>query len=241
MNKYILADMVTEKLKREIGMVARPLPKELETLATASPSGRRSTELALYQAEKLKKISIMKSQRGETTAGTVVLIIADDKYDLPFVVVDIAFGASDFGNKGNILVEFEAKPLVKDEESTRKYVDPFRKWREALGKLPSEPVPASAEIGEFLKANMSPTEYLRLVPDEYTDEVLKFADQFFDTLLDIYRKAEPVKDDQRKRKMEAFRSEYNKYVLEEDPSAVSLIKAYGRQTAELFYDYLVYL
>jgi hypothetical protein len=71
--------------------------------------------------------------------------------------------------------------------------------------------------------------------------VLNLADQFFDIFLDVYRKAEPVKDAQRKSKMEAFRSEYNKHVLEEDPSGVMLINAFGRETAELFYDYLLYL
>jgi len=229
MNKQILADMVTKKLEREIGMVARPLPEELKTLGS---------EIALYKAEKLKKISIIKSQRGGTGAGTVVMIVGDDEYDLPFIVVDVAF---DFGKKGKIFAEFEAKPLVKDEESTRKYVDPFRKWREAIGKLPSEPVSGFGEPGEFLKANMSPTEYLRFIPDDYTDEVLNFAEQFFDIFLDVYRKAEPVKDVQRRRKIDAFRAEYNKHVLEEDPSGVSLINALGRQTAELFYEYLVYL
>jgi len=229
MNKHILADMVTKKLEREIGMVARPLPEELKTLGS---------EIALYKAEKLKKISIIKSQRGETGAGTVVMIVGDDEYDLPFIVVDVAF---DFGKKGKIFAEFEAKPLVKDEESTRKYVDPFRKWREAIGKLPSEPVSGFGEPGEFLKANMSPTEYLRFIPDDYTDEVLNFAEQFFNIFLDVYRKAEPVKDVQRRRKIDAFRAEYNKHVLEEDPSGVSLINALGRQTAELFYEYLVYL
>lgn len=238
MNKYILADMVTEKLKREIGMVAKPLPEELQTLETVLPSGSIRFESVLYQTEKLKKIAISKHTHGESGAGTVVLIIADDAYDLPFIVVDIAF---DFGKKGKIFTEFEAKPLVKDEESTRKYVDPFRKWREALGKLPAEPVTAFGEVGEFLKANVSPTEYVRLIPDSYTDEVLKFADQFFDIFLDIYRKAEPVKDAERKRKMDAFRLEYNKHVLEEDPSGVMLINTFGRQKAELFYDYLLYL
>jgi len=238
MNKYILADMVTERLKREIGMVPKPLPEELKTLETVLPSGRARFENALYQAGKLKKITISKHSYGESGAGTVVMLVADDGYDLPFIVVDIAF---DFGEKGKIFVEFEAKPLVKDEESTRKYVEPFRKWREALGKLPAEVLHVFGEPGEFLKANASPNEYVRYIPDEYTDEVLKFTDQFFDIFLDIYRKAEPVKDAQRKRKMEAFRLEYNKHVLEEDPSGVMLINAFGRETAELFYDYLLYL
>jgi hypothetical protein len=238
MNKYILADMVTEKLKREIGMVAKPLPEELKTLEAVLPSGRVRFEAALYQAEKLKKITISKHSHGESGAGTVVIIVADDEYDLPFIVVDIAF---DFGEKGKIFVEFEAKPLVKDEESTRKYVEPFRKWREAIGKLPAELPTAFGEPGEFLKANVSPNEYVRLIPDDYTDQVLNLADQFFDIFLDVYRKAEPVKDAQRKSKMEAFRSEYNKHVLEEDPSGVMLINAFGRETAELFYDYLLYL
>jgi len=238
MNKYILGDMVTEKLKRGIGMVAKPLPEELRILEGELPSGKVRFESALYQADKLKKITISKHSHGESGAGTVVLIVADNEYDLPFIVVDVAF---DFGEKGKIFTEFEAKPLVKDEESARKYVEPFRKWREALGKLPAEPVTAFGEVGEFLKANVSPTEYVRLIPDAYTDEVLKFADQFFDIFLDIYRKAEPVKDVQRKRKMDTFRSEYNKHVLEEDPSGIMLMEAFGRQTAELFYDYLINL
>ena len=91
MNKYILADMVTEKLKIEIGMVAKSLPEELKTRTSASSSGRGSTEISLYKAEKLKKISIIKSQRRETTAGAVVMIVGEDEYDLPFIVVDVAF------------------------------------------------------------------------------------------------------------------------------------------------------
>jgi len=236
MNKYILGDMVTEKLKREIGMVAKTLPEELKTLETVLPSGSVRFESALYQADKLKKISINKHSHGENGAGTVVIIAAEDAYDLPFVVVDMAF---DFGEKGKIFAEFEAKPLVKDEESTRKYVDPFRKWREALGKLPAESPAALGEPGEFLKANVSPIEYVRLIPDAYTDEVVKFADQFFDIYLDIYRKAEPVKDAERRNKMDSFRAEYNKYALDEDPSGVMIINAFGRQKAELFYDYLI--
>jgi hypothetical protein len=238
MNKYILSDMVTEKLKREIGMVAKPLPEEIKTLETVLPLGRVRFESALYQAEKLKKIAISKHTLGESGAGTVVVIAGDDEYDLPYVLADIAF---DFGEKGKIFVEFEAMPLVKDEESTRKYVDPFRKWREAIGKLPAEPVTAFGEVGEFLKANMSPTEYARFIPDDYTDEVLKFADQFFDIFLDIYRKTEKIKDAQRKKKIEAFRSEYNKRFLDEDPSGIMIMEAFGRPTAELFYDYLINL
>jgi len=236
MNKYILADMVTERLKKEIGMVAKPLPEEIRALETVLPSGKVLFESALYQTEKLKKITIAKHTLGEG-AGTLVLIVADDKYDLPFTLADIAF---DFGKKGKILVDFEVKPLIKDEESMRKYVDPFRQWREALGKLTSEPATtAFEEDGEFLRANASPNKYSCLIPNDYTDEVLNFADQFFDIFLDIYRKAEPVKDAERRRKIDAFRSEYNKHVLDEDPSAIFLTNAFGRRTAELFYDYLV--
>jgi len=236
MNKYILGDMVTEKLKREIGMVAKPLPEEIKILEKVVPSGRLRFESALYQADKLKKIVISNHSHGESGAGTVVVIVGEDEYDLPYMLADIAF---DFVEKGKIFTEFEAMPLVKDEESTRKYVDPFRKWREAIGKLPSEPVTAFTEPGEIWTSNLSPTEYVRLIPDAYTDEVVKFADQFFDIFLDIYRKAELVKDAQRRRKIDAFRSEFNKRMLDEDPSGVMLIEAFGRPTAQLFYNYLI--
>jgi len=230
---------LTEKLRREIGMVPKTFPEELGVLeAELAPAGKVRFESALYQAEKLKKISINKHSHGDGGAGTLVLMVAGNEYDLPFIVVDIAF---DFGKKGKIFTEFEAKPLVKDEESTRKYVAPFRKWREALSKLPSETVTAFGEVGEFLKANMSPNEYVRFISVAYTDEVLKFAEQFFDVFLDIYRKAEPVRDIERKREMDAFRAEYNKHVLDEDPTGVFLINAFGREKAQLFYEHLINL
>jgi len=236
MNKYILADMVTERLTREIGMVAKPLPKELKTMETVLSSGRMRSEPALYQAEKLKKITISKRSLGESVAGTVVMLIANDEYDLPFTLADIAF---DFSGKGKISAGFQLRPLVKDEESTRKYIAPFLKWYEAIGKLPGEPV--LLDIGEYLKANPPPLKYMCSIPHDYIDEVLKFTKQFFDIFLDIYRKAEPVKDAERRRKMDAFRLEYNQKILGDDASGKMLMEAFGRQKTELFYDYLVYL
>ena len=238
MNKYILADIASKKLKGLIELIAKPLPEEIKTLEKVMPSGRLRFESTLYQAEKLKKISFLNHTIGETFVGNVVMLIADDEYDLPFVLLNIALN---FGETGKLFTLIEAKPLVWDDESTRKYVDPFRKWREAIGKLPSDPVTSFEEPGKFLRNNISPTQYLRLVPDDYTDEVLNFAEQFFDIYLAIYRKAGPVKDTERRRKMDAFRSEYNKYVLEEDPSGIMLIEAFGRQTADLLYKYLVYI
>ena len=75
MNKYILADMITERLTREIGMVAKPLPEEIRVLDKVLPSGRERFEFALYQAEKLKKISINKRSHGADSAGTLVMTI----------------------------------------------------------------------------------------------------------------------------------------------------------------------
>lgn len=239
MNKYIVADMLTEKLKREIGMVAKPFPEELKILeAEVAPLGKMHFEASLYQAEKIKKIAFIKPTVGETSAGSVVVIAAEDEYDLPFIVVDVSFWS---GETSKIFAEFEAKPLVKDEESVRKYTAPFWKWREAIDKLPSEPVTGFPELGEFLKANLSPIHYLRFIPGEYIDEVLNLTGQFFDIFVGIYRKAEPVEDVQRRRKMDAFRSEYNRHVLDEDPSGIALINAFGREQAQLFYEHLVNL
>ena len=235
MNKYILADMVTEKLKREIGMTPKPFPEELKTLEKVSPPEIMRFENALYQAEKLKKIAISKHSHGEG-AGTVVMIAAEDEYDLPFVVVDVAFN---FGKKGKIFAEFEAKPLVWDEESTRRYTDPFRKWREEIGRLPSEPITGFGESGEFLKAHHSQIHYIYFIPEEYTDKVLNLADQFFDIFVGIYRKAEPVEDVERRRKMDAFRSEYNRYSLDQDQSGQLLINMLGREKAQLYFEYFV--
>ncbi len=238
MNKYILGDMITEKLTREIGMVTKPLPDEIKIIEKVLPSGRVRFECALYQAEKLKKISINNHAHGESGAGTVIVIVSEDEYDLPYMLVDIAF---DLVEKGKIFTEFEAMPLIKDEESARKYVEPFRKLYETIDKLPSEPVTGFGESGEFLRSNLAPTQYLRLIPDGYANEILKYVDQFFDIFLDIYRKAEPVKDAERRSKMDTFRAEWNKHILVDDASGQILIEALGRQKAELFYDYFAYL
>ena len=144
MNKYILADMATERLTREIGMVARPLPEEIKTLEKDLPTGRLRFDSALYQAEKLKRITIGRRSRGDGSAGTVVMLISDDEYDLPFILADIAF---DFVEKGRISAGFQLRPLVRDEESTRKYIEPFQKWYEEISKLPGKPVFAASTAG----------------------------------------------------------------------------------------------
>jgi len=237
MDKYIINDMFTEKLKREIGMVSKPFPEELKILeAEVAPFGKSRFESSLYQTEKLKKIAFLKHTFGETFVGTVVIIVAADEYDLPFIVVNVASWSRE---TSKIFAELGAKPLVWDEESTRKYDNPFREWLEAIRKLPSEPIAGFEESGEHLKAFQSPIGYQGLLPVEYLDKVLNLTDQFFNIFVNIHRKAEPVEDVQRRRKMDAFRSEYNRYALDEDPSGMALIAGWGREKAQLFFEHLV--
>lgn len=237
MNKYFIIEAITEKLEGEIGMVAKPFPEELKVLeAEVPPFGKIRFDASLYQAEKLKRISFNKHMMGETFVGSGVVIAAEDEYDLPFIVVDISLVSTD---TSKIFAELEAKPLVKDEESMRNYIDPFWKWREAMGKLPSEPITGLGEVGTFLKDTLSPIHYLNFIPVEYSDEVLRLTEQFFNVFVRIYRKAKPVTDAERRQKMDAFRTEYNRYVLDQDPSGVALINAFGREKAQLFYEHLV--
>jgi len=237
MDKYFIADMLTEKLKREIGMVPKPFPEELKIMeAEVAPFGKSHFENSLYQTEKLKKIWFGKHAFGETFVGTVVITVAADEYDLPFIVVNVASWSRE---TSKIFVELGAKPLVWDEESTRKYADPFREWLEAIGELPFEPITGFGEGGEHLRAFRSPVACGGLTPVEYLDKVLNFTDQFFDIFVNIYRKAVPVEDVQRRRAMDAFRSEYNRYALDEDPSGIALIDGWGREKAQLFYEHFV--
>jgi hypothetical protein len=238
MNKYILADIITERLNREVGMVEKPLPEELKNMETDLPSGRVRTEPALYQAAKLKKIVISKRSQGENLAGTLVMLIPEDDYDFPFTLSDVTF---DFAGKGKMFVAFQFRPLVNDDESTKNYVEPLRKWLEAINKIPSEEVVPPKEPGEFLKKNVSPIRYIRIVQEDYINEVLDFAQQFYDIVLDIYRKAEPVKDVLRRKEMDTFRSEWNKNIFSADASSQSLAEVYGQKTAALFCEHLVYL
>ena len=67
--------MVTEKLKKEIGMVAKPLPEEIKTLETVLSSGRQPGrqrfEFALYQAEKLKKYQLTNAAMGRAQLASL--------------------------------------------------------------------------------------------------------------------------------------------------------------------------
>ncbi len=164
-------------------------------------------------------------------------LVQEDEYELPFIVVDVTFWSLE---TNKIFAEFDANPIVKDDESMKEY-GPFRTWREAIGKMSSEPMTGFPEPGEFLKAALSTINYLRFVPVEHTDEVLTFTDQFFDIFIDMHRKAEPVRDVERRRKMDAFRTEYNRHALDDDPSGVLIMNAFGRETAQLFYEHLVNL
>lgn len=243
MNKHIIADMITEKLKKEIGMVAKPFPEELKVLETEIPSGivpmsgKLHMEASLYQADKAKKITFLRNKMGEMSAGSVLMIAPEDEYELPFIVVDITFW---LGEINKIFTEFDANPIVKDEESLKDYNE-FKKWLEEIGKLPSEPIAGLPEPGEFLKSCLSTINYLHFVPVEHTDEVIKLTDQFFDIYIKLYQKAEPVKDVQRRKKMDEFRLEYNRHALDDDPSGVMIMNAFGREKAQLFYEHLVNL
>ena len=241
MNKYIIADMVIDMLKKEMNLVDYPLPEELRVMEGENPTyGKVSNRAARYKADKIKKVSVIRHDIGGKLVGAVIMIMGEDEYDFPFIVVNVAFVPSE-GGKDKVFAEFEAKPLVKDEESTRKYMDPLREWREAIGKLPSEPMSGFGEPGEFVKANISPIEYIRYIPIEYLDEVLELAKQFFEIVLDFWRKAEPVKDPQRREKIDTFRREYNRHILEDDPSGRTSIATYGREKALLSFENLTFL
>ena len=78
MNKHIIADMVIEKLKKEIGIVPKPFPQELRILEAevpppeeTLPGGKMRLEASLYQADKIKKIGIIKNNLGEISAGNL--------------------------------------------------------------------------------------------------------------------------------------------------------------------------
>ncbi len=241
MNKYIVGDLVTEMLEKEMNLVDYPLPEELRVMEGEHPTyGKMFRECFRYKADKIKRVSVIRHDVGGILIGAVIMIVGEDEYDFPFIVVNVAFVPSE-GGKDKIFAEFEAKPLVKDEESTRKYTDPLRGWREAIGKLPSEPMSGFGEPGEFVKANISPIEYIRYIPIDYLDEVLDFTKQFFEIVLDFWRKAEPVKDIQRREKIDAFRREYNRHILDEDPSGRTSIATYGREKAQLSFENLTFL
>jgi len=237
MNKYFLAEEMIEKLKKEIGMVPKPFPEELKVLeGELNPFGKVRFESFLCQAEKLKRISFNRHMMGDNIVGSAIVIAAEDEYDLPFIVAGVTFVSAD---TDKILTELEAKPPIKDEESICNNTDPFRTWRKAIGKLPSEPVTGFGEPGSFLMENMSAIRCQQFIPVEYSDEVFRLTEQFFEIFISIYHKAKPVTDATRRQKMDDFRAEYNRCVLEQDPSGVALINAFGREKAQHYYERMI--
>jgi len=241
MNKYIAGDIAREILEKEITLTEDPLPEDLRVREGEHPGyGKMLNRVARYKADKLKRITILDHDVGGKFIGTVIMMVGEDGYDFPFIVVNIGF-APDASGKDRIFVEFEAKPLVKDDESTRKYIQPLRAWREALAQLPSEPMSGFGEPGEFVKANLSPIEYIRWVPLEHLDRVLDFFRQFFTTVVAYWRQAAPVEDAARRNKIADFRQAYNSHILDEDPSGRTAIATYGREQALRYFENVTFL
>ena len=241
MNKYILVDMIAPILKKEMNLVDYPLPEELRVREGEHPNFGKVFETASrYKADKTKRVAFTRLDFGGAFVGSVAMIFGGDEYDFPYVIETLCFVPGE-GGKDKIFAEFDAMPLVKDEESTRKYVDTLRGWREAIGKIPAEPITGFGEAGEIISAKLLPMEYLYFVPIEYLDEVLGSAKQFFEIGLDFWRKAEPVKDAEKRRKMKAWRAEYNYHLLEEDPSGISSVEIFGREVTEFYFNHLVYV
>jgi len=241
MNKYIVSEMVIPMLEKEMNLVDHPLPEELRVMEGEHPSFGKVIERSFrYKADKIKRVTDIRIDVGGMLVGTVIMIMGEDEYDFPFVMANIAFVPGEDG-KEKIFVEIEAMPLIKDDESTRKYVDPLRGWHEAIGKLPAEPVSGFGEPGEFIKESIAPFQYLRFIPMDYLDQVLDLTKQFFEIAVDFWRKAEPVKDIQRKEKIDAFRRAYNRNILEEDPSGRVSMETFGREKAQLSFENKTFL
>jgi hypothetical protein len=242
MNKYILGDTIMPTLKKEMNLVDYPVPEEVRVMEGEHPAfGKVFQRTSRYKADKIKRISEVRHDVGGTLVGTVILIMCEDNYDFPFIMANIAFAPGE-GGKDKMFVEINYMPFIKDEESTRKYIDPLRGWREAIDKLPSEPISGlGGEPGEFIRDSISPFQYLRFVPVDYLDQVIDLTKQFFEIFLDFWRKAEPIKDIQRREKIAAFRREYNRHILEEDPSGRASIEAFGKEKALLSFENTVFL
>jgi len=241
MNKYLAGDVAKEILAKEMSITDYPLPEDLSVREGDHPTyGKMVNRATRYKADKIKRIALLNHDVGGSFIGSVIMIVGEDGYDFPFIVVNIAF-APDATGKDRIFVEFEAKPLVKDEESTRKYVEPLRAWREAIAKLPSEPMSGFGDPGEFVKANLSPIEYIRWVPMEHLDEVMDFFRQFFAIIVDYWRQAEPVQDLERRKKIADFRQAYNSHILDDDPSGRTAIATYGREQALRYFENVTFL
>ena len=61
------------------------------------------------------------------------------------------------------------------------------------------------------------------------------------SVLGSYLEREPITMPRHHWDMQAFRSEFNKHILWDDPSGRVLMETFGQQKAELFYDRLIYL
>ncbi len=113
MNKYILADMITPILKKEMNLVDYPLPEELMVMEGEHPAfGKVSHKSFRYKANKIKRVTDSRHDVGGAMVGTIIMIMGEDEYDFPYTVEDVGFVPGE-GGEDKIFVEFDAVPLVK--------------------------------------------------------------------------------------------------------------------------------
>ncbi len=106
MNKYIIADMVIDMLKKEMNLVDYPLPEELRVMEGENPTyGKVSNRAARYKADKIKKVSVIRHDVGGILVGAVIMIMGGDEEDFPFIGGKGAFVPSG-GGKGKGFAEF---------------------------------------------------------------------------------------------------------------------------------------
>ena len=97
MNKYIVDDMVIDMLKKEMNLVDYPLPEELRAMKGEHPTyGKVSNQASRYKADKIKKVSVIRHDIGGKLVGAVIMIMGEDEYDFPFIVVSPQCPAGDW-------------------------------------------------------------------------------------------------------------------------------------------------
>lgn len=182
-----------------------------------------------YKMEKCEKITLCNCIMMDRILASAVIAIPQDDYELPMPVLEW----SETENTISVLVDFiPVVDLVMREDYRVKYLDPLEKYWSKYKDLPG------MEPNRFAWARQmfSPYYLSGHIPKESEQnrkECLELIQNYLELWINLWQKAEPVKDDGTRECVKERRAHIRKIFRENDEGAKSMRQMVGKEIVDL--------